>query len=248
MRHVLAFTIIIIACASKELPSFIKKCKLSGDQKIGDCIKDRIYELKPRLMDGIPELNLPPIEPLQLPLFELNTGNPNSNVAFNAKVSDLDVEGLKDVEIEQLDLNTENKTFEIKIKLPSVSGVGKYEVKGKVLLFQLQSKGTFTADLRNVESYTKIPIEIVSRDGKKYVSFSNDHSEQWSTFGTAKLHFENLFANKDINDQVNAVINENIVELASDVTPLIHTAVHKMITEILAPIFNDYSIDELFDD
>lgn len=56
--------------------SFIQKCSRS-DPQLNACLRDSFNGLKPYLISGIPEINLPPMEPLKIDLLgiENNAGN-----------------------------------------------------------------------------------------------------------------------------------------------------------------------------
>ncbi|KAB0792178.1 hypothetical protein PPYR_14137 [Photinus pyralis] len=248
MKLVFVFSLIVATCSSKELPSYIKKCKLSDPNlKVGDCIVNRIGDLQPRLLDGIPEMKLPPIEPFRFPKFELNTGS-NERIQINAVVTDLELRGMKDIIIDKLDLNLEEKTLVLKLKVPVVNTVGNYDIKGKVLMFEVKTQGKFSANLTNVQALTKSRFTIVDRDGKRYIQFKrNADDEAENSIDSAKIRFDNLFDNNEINDRVNAAINENVMALSKEFGPFVHTSIHKVISGILAPVFKEYSVEELFD-
>lgn len=53
---------------------YIKICSRK-DPDINNCIIDSIYRLRPYLAKGIPELDVPAIEPFVLPRLQFNIGN-----------------------------------------------------------------------------------------------------------------------------------------------------------------------------
>lgn len=58
------------------LASFIQKCSRS-DPQLNTCLRNSFNGLKPYLISGIPEIGLPPMEPLKIDLLgiENNAGN-----------------------------------------------------------------------------------------------------------------------------------------------------------------------------
>lgn len=61
------------------LADYIKVCK-GNDPNLNDCIIKAVYALKPNLITGIPELNVPAIEPFHIRNTYLNTGTGGVNI------------------------------------------------------------------------------------------------------------------------------------------------------------------------
>ncbi|KAF5287050.1 hypothetical protein FQR65_LT12351 [Abscondita terminalis] len=240
-----ACSTLFILSASKELPSFIEKCKLIEEEDVGECIKDRINVLKPRLVNGIPEMKLPSIDPLHIPKMEIHTGS-GSGVAFDAVVTKMDVFGGKDTEVVEVRLNLKTRTGLLHLKFPNLYVVGTYSIKGKVLLFDLQTKGPMTGNITDIDATTKFGFDVVEKNGQKYIKMKSTDIEVSNSFKNAVMRFDNLFDNQELNNQINIALNENVQELAKEVGPLVHDATHLLVVGVLNPVFNDYSIDELF--
>lgn len=56
------------------LADYIKVCNRK-DPDINNCIVDSINKLKPQLFKGIPELNVPPLEPFRLDTLQFSIGD-----------------------------------------------------------------------------------------------------------------------------------------------------------------------------
>ncbi|KAF5287048.1 hypothetical protein FQR65_LT12349 [Abscondita terminalis] len=232
-------------CCSKELPSYIEKCVYTNDPDLAECIKDRIKVLMPKLENGIPELKLPRLDPFSIPEMEVNTGS-GSNVAFQAVLRDLKILGCKNATVEQFQLNLKTQPSVFHLLVPNLSVIGSYEIKGKILLFDLQAKGTFSANLTDVDATTIFEVKVVEKNSKKYIQIPTDNVTVSTSFSTAVVNFEKLFEQQELNDQINKVINENVQDLAKEVAPIVHEAAHVVATGFMNPMFSDYSIDELF--
>ncbi|KAF5279955.1 hypothetical protein FQA39_LY18176 [Lamprigera yunnana] len=246
MKLFLVVVFVFYHCESKELPSFIKKCSMANKKVMGDCLQDRVHELVPQYQSGIPELKIPSIDPLIIKEIKINTGHGGS-VVLDATITNLKVEGLKNLTIKDIDFDFEKKSGHLEILMPILKIVGQNKLKGKVLLFELQSEGLLRGNIYDVDATTSFGLDTYTKNGKKYIRVNDDAFIAENTFRDANLYFEDLIPNKEINDQINLAINANIQELSKEVSPLLHEAIHTVIVTILAPIFNDYSIDELFD-
>lgn len=89
-------------------------------------------------------------------------------------------------------------------------------------------------------------FDIKEKNGKKYLTFTDERTLDHK-LGKINVHFTDLFKNNaELNEQVNAAINENIVEIGKEINPLVFESIHVLMTGLVEPIFKDYSLDELF--
>ncbi|KAJ8951214.1 hypothetical protein NQ318_010241 [Aromia moschata] len=65
-----------------EIPPYIKICK-RNTPNLAECIVDSIYALRPKLVEGLPELGVPPFEPLPLDRVELRSGPRTAKIDAN---------------------------------------------------------------------------------------------------------------------------------------------------------------------
>lgn len=76
--------------------AYIKICK-RNDPKLKECIADSVQQLRPKLKEGIPDLKVPPLEPLPLDEVKLRSG-PNS-AKIDANFTNLLVDGPSQFEL-----------------------------------------------------------------------------------------------------------------------------------------------------
>lgn len=74
-------------------------CKRT-DADVAKCVRTAIEKLRPKLKTGIPELNVPAIEPLNIPEIVISRGNTPSGV--RASLNDVNVFGIGDFQINSL--------------------------------------------------------------------------------------------------------------------------------------------------
>lgn len=84
------------------------------------------------------------------------------------------------------------------------------------------------------------------RKGKEYVNFDDIQLDlQFGPNNT--LIFENIFrGNKELTDQTNRIISENIEGIMMEVKPVFDSTVAQVALNLLKGIFNRFSLDELF--
>lgn len=68
----------------KSTADFIPKCRRS-DPDISSCILKGVEELRPRLKNGIPEVNLPALEPFTVPKLKLDRTAANLRIKATVK-------------------------------------------------------------------------------------------------------------------------------------------------------------------
>ena len=104
-------------------------------------------------MTGISDLNLPPIEPLNIP--KLGMENGHGAVRVRALFSNITAYGPGNYTIGKVRVDLKTLRMDLHLAIPKIELQGKYEVAGQVLLFPIQSKGDFWAlfGTKNITSY-----------------------------------------------------------------------------------------------
>nr|CAD7461676.1 unnamed protein product [Timema tahoe] len=106
LRMIAVTTLVLLAVHLGESKLKIKPAKEyfnlchMKDPELGDCIKNSIEALRPQLREGIPELNIVPLEPLNIPRLELQEGG--GNFKFRQIISNLTIHGLGDFRIDSI--------------------------------------------------------------------------------------------------------------------------------------------------
>lgn len=79
--------------------NYIHVCK-ANDPEIGACIVKSVNEIRPYLKEGIPDLDVPPLEPLLLDEIKLKRGPTTAQI--DANITDLQVWGPTSFEIVEI--------------------------------------------------------------------------------------------------------------------------------------------------
>lgn len=97
-----------------------------------------------------------------------------------------------------------------------------------------------------METRALISGEKFTKKGKEYADFNN--IELTLNFGrNNSLVFENIFrGNKELTDQTNKIISENIEGIMMEVKPVFDNTVSEIALSILRGVFDRFSLDELF--
>lgn len=123
------------------LASFIPLCK-RNDPKLSKCVIQAVEKIRPYLKKGIPEMNLPPGDPLHFYNTTTNTGK-GTSVSLEASSWDQIATGITDFEIQNIMFDFDNAKCFTTLVFPFVRLEGQYKFKGKVLLFTIDTTGNY---------------------------------------------------------------------------------------------------------
>ncbi|XP_037946301.1 protein takeout [Teleopsis dalmanni] len=224
-----------------KLPSFIKVCHRS-DPQLNMCARNSLNDLKERFIVGIPELFIPPIEPLVIPEVKMDqdSGAIYLHSTFkNVKITGLSNFTLNDITIEPKKLKFSLSTSFLKLSLNSL-----YIMKGKIMMMPLVGQGGCQANLTDVELKTVIIGQKYKKNGVTYIKVKDINLKY--ELGKAEMHLENLFnGDNALGERMNSFLNENWESLSDEVRPLLENAMIEVIRSSTDKIFDAYSYDDL---
>lgn len=97
--------------------------------KLDECVINSVSSLREKLRDGIPELDVPPVEPLKMSKVDL-TDMPN----FKATATDITLRGLLTYHINFLHVDLEKQQIDIDIYFDENKLDALYNVSAKILV------------------------------------------------------------------------------------------------------------------
>ncbi|XP_014289104.1 protein takeout [Halyomorpha halys] len=230
---------VVLQLVFAELPSYIKVCK-RNDPKINQCIINSIETLRPQLIKGIPELDVPAMEPLKLKKISVSEGGP-----FRAVGTDVIVKGASNFEIKDLQCDIEKLEFIVAIYIPFLTFDCTYDVDARVLQLRVKGNGPLKANATDIDGKGIVKGKKITKDGKTYVAF-NDLDLKLN-IKSYHIHLENLFNNDPaLNEAVNVALNENKKELITTIRPQAERVVTNVLLEIANKITQHFTYEELF--
>ncbi|XP_065358460.1 uncharacterized protein LOC135952445 [Calliphora vicina] len=177
------------------------------DANINDCLLKVFAEMIPRSKDGIPEINVPPMDP-----FVINkTSYIFSHPIVQGKVSvrNLKLHGLSKVITKSLDYKREGDQVTLKVKshIPEMFVEGMYRAKIKVNAANISSKGPFNVTMTNIDVDFHTTSELYDRDGHRYMRVKTFNFDP--TLGNMKFYAEGLLPEPLLNDAIIEFLNQN---------------------------------------
>ncbi|XP_062549035.1 protein takeout-like [Armigeres subalbatus] len=232
---------VVINSVSGALPSIIKVCS-RNDPKIDQCIIDEVDHIRSNLANGDfgKEFDIPKLEPLYIEHLKMQRGQD-----FNAVFNKLNVYGCSAFKIDRLQAKPMNLSFDLAMNIPKLNFTGKYSLKMKLLLLNLQGKGDLKGSLTNTRLAARIRGYTEKIDDKEYIRFHRIGIRLKVENGSFQL--DNLFNGDPVLGQVgNQVINENSRVLLDEIIPGLEKNLGRIFTEIINKLLKTATIDEMF--
>ncbi|XP_003690199.1 uncharacterized protein LOC100868510 [Apis florea] len=217
-----------------ETPEYILPCSRS-DPKIDVCFQNTLNHLQPYLLKGIPELDLPPIEPLIIP--ELGMENGQGAVRVRALFSNITVIGAGNYTLTKSRVDVKTYRLDIHLAFPKIELQGRYEVVGNVLLFPIQSHGEFWALFGDVQAIGRIQGAEEIRDGVRYLKVAR----MLVDFGLGRARFrvvDQLNGDNVIGQAMNQFLNQNAKEIIEEMRPAASASIAKHFKNFLGKALN----------
>ncbi|XP_017755827.1 PREDICTED: protein takeout-like isoform X1 [Eufriesea mexicana] len=223
---------------------YIKPCKKS-DPDINKCITRSIDQLRDKLATGIPELEAPAIEPLNLKEIRLFRGPVGARLDIN--ITDLRVSGPSTFKIRDLKADVENVVFTFKVNFEKLNFQGKYQINTRVLLLKLTGQGELTGTFTDYDSDVVLRARKVFRDGDTYLNF--ERMKVKIKIGKANLHLSNLFGGDTVlSAATHELLNNNNALFLDEITPVLELSLAELFTDVANKITKSFTYKELFPD
>ncbi|KAJ3654890.1 hypothetical protein Zmor_014043 [Zophobas morio] len=240
----LCLSLVGLGAPAREIPSYIHICKRS-DPRVARCIRESVEYLLPQLKNGIPELQVPSLEPLHIDEITIFGGDVPSNL--KAFLRNVKVHGASNFQITKIKLNIDKNTYRVGVKFPKMVFDGDYDVDARILVTPIKGTGKFTADITDVDGQAVLKGEIIQHNGHREIKFSSfDFAIK---IGDYNLHLENLFNGDEVlSKAITDVIHENKGEMIQAALPFIQRKAAEILLEAANKITDGLDYDEVFPD
>ncbi|XP_037036850.1 uncharacterized protein LOC119074672 [Bradysia coprophila] len=133
--------------AQGKSPEYIKQCRQS-DPRLIECLKNSLHHLKPYLAQGIPEIEMPSVEPFLMDSLSLQlTGGPQG---YRVTLKNMEIFGASNYTVNSVKLSRNGAPFEASITIPRLSIRAKYTSSGVLIIIPASGQGDFDATLDGV--------------------------------------------------------------------------------------------------
>lgn len=220
-------------------PEYILPCN-RGDPEIDTCIKNSFNHLRPYLARGLPDLQVPPVEPLLIDrlVMENSAGPVRVTAAFN----NITVVGPSNYTVTKIRSDLKKLRIDLGLVLPRIEITGRYEVSGQVLLFPVRSQGDFWAAFMDVAAIAKIFGKEIERDSVKYMMADRllvDFKLRNSRFKVR----DTVNHGSVIGEAMNQFLNNNAAEIIEEMRPAASASIAKHFQSFINAAFTKIPID-----
>ncbi|RVE47052.1 hypothetical protein evm_008334 [Chilo suppressalis] len=226
--------------STKKLPSYIEVCK-RDQATISECVRHSIETLKPRLSKGLPELDVPGIEPFYVPEIVLASGG---QLPLSAVGKDVKVSGAANFSIRSLTVDLDTLTIRARVRFPHLHLVGKYTVDGQILVVPIKGMGIVTSEAVKADAELVLKGQTEKRDGVEYVRFTSLRSN--IAIKDYRIRLDGLFnGDKVLGDATNEAINQNRGEFFRAVKPVLEKTVSKLFLDMANKVVDGITMDDI---
>ncbi|CAH2047681.1 unnamed protein product, partial [Iphiclides podalirius] len=215
-----------------NLPSFIQPCSIS-DPNLNQCVEKAIEAAGPKFADGIPELGIRPLDPVELGTVLVD------NPALKLTFTDTVVTGLRDFRVNSYKINTEKGKASLDFTA-NVTLKANYDMDGQVLILPIRGNGQAKIKITNLNIVIKYDYE--TKEGHWVVTGYKDSYKM----ERAHFKFTNLFGgNKELADTTHRFVNENWGIIMQEIAPPALEEIIKKCIEEVKKLFAGVPVAEL---
>lgn len=236
---IFTFTL-LIAYVAAEIPSYINVCG-RRNPNLDQCILNNINNIKHKICDGIPELDVPPNNPLVLETLTIADTTDNKLYLRDTKVT-----GLCNFTVNNFHFDINKLHFDAKLSFGLLQLNSTYDFDVRVLV-AIAQKGLVYITTDAVTADVSIDMKTTNKGDKKYLYLSQIK---------INLDIKNYDSKYDLNErelgQLNQIINNfignNKKEIIETLKPVLEEIVSKRILLLSNNIVKHFTYDELFPD
>lgn len=235
------FILAAIGFTAAKVPSYIHVCG-RRNPKLGECVIESVKALNDHIRDGIPELDVPPIEPLYIPSVPLADMQDFKAIGRNITLSGLSYHILHSVEFKFTD---DGGMVHIECEFPNVKMHALYDVTARILV-PIKGNGPITITTKNVRANVKLTFKVVNRGGVPHVYFPAMTTQLTVTDFDVDFVAENF--DKVLQDAVSQALGSSHKEVLEFTKPNLEKAISERVLQISNQICKHFTYDELLPD
>ncbi|KAJ0181378.1 hypothetical protein K1T71_003463 [Dendrolimus kikuchii] len=241
---IVLFCVIVVCAYARVTPDYFPSCKRS-DPEIEKCALEAIENMRAKLKEGIPEVNIPSVDPFTVPNLKLD--RTAQNLRIKATVKNAKAYGGSDFKIEKLKLNLNNKyAGEIKMTFPKLVVNADYDVRGsQILTIDISGKGKLKGNFTSITVVAKGTAKPITKDGVQYLQADKVITKV--RIGHGQIAVDDTQRPVAASSAA-TFFNSNPNVVLDILTPLIEETSAAVVKAFLNKIFNSIPLNELLVD
>ncbi|KAL4089581.1 hypothetical protein QTP88_024594 [Uroleucon formosanum] len=239
---------------TSRLAKYTTLCKIS-DPKLTECLTSVMKDILKYSKSGIPELNIPTLEPFVIQEIDLKIFEGLSSSFFGGTVQksnkskafarNLVVHHSSEFNIHELKVDIKKQEFFIDLTFPKLEIEGEYDVN--LIMFNMPIKSTGPVFINATDSTVKATLsgKTIKRKNESLLLF--DSIDIKVDFKDYAIKIDNLFKkDQNLNRALNDMIKNQKAELRKLTMPMIEELAGKMVLSMVNQILTGLPLEEIF--
>ncbi|XP_031345652.1 uncharacterized protein LOC116172561 [Photinus pyralis] len=239
---VLVLVLLGAAWVNAQILSKLTLCSQS-DPKFKECLKDAIPKGLALLGAGVPELNIPPIDPMKMDKWEVTAEGP---LTFPQTYTNIDIHGHTKGKVKDLDITLTDTDFFLSIDLvcDEVDYQADYVYENAILDgVDYSSKGKTSTMAFNYDSRNNFTGTIIKKDGENYISITKVDVE---SLGVDDMKFKIDSDDPEVGKKMAKLFNEKWRDMIKETKPK-YTKIYAEIYKNEAnAFFSKFPVNQIF--
>ncbi|XP_050548943.1 uncharacterized protein LOC126910423 [Daktulosphaira vitifoliae] len=236
-----------------RLSKYVKICKIN-DPQFDPCVNNAMKDIFKYAKTGIPEANIPIMEPFKIPEIDLSIfqalspqilGSRQNADKFRAFARNVIIHHASELKINRIKTDMKEKKFNLNLNLPFLDIVGEYDVNLILFGLPIKSIGPLKSNVTDTNVECTLKGQLVTRKSDKYLLFDNIDIKV--DFKDYNIIIENIFKkDQNLNRALNDMIKSQKMELKKLVMPMVEEIAGKMLLTMLNQIIGSLPYTEWF--
>ncbi|KAE8747378.1 hypothetical protein FOCC_FOCC005845 [Frankliniella occidentalis] len=232
--------------SAAELSDFVTPCK-SADPELNECVRQaaqRLFEISAK---GIPELNVPKLDPAVVPKLALER---DGALTMNLELVNSTHHGLSGVKVKTASVDPHKNVYNFTVLIPHYVVAGQYDISGRVILLPITGHGSANITFIDTEGSWTFQGEREIRDGESFLKLTSLKTYiSHDSPKNVRIHFDGLFGgNKVLGDTMNHFMNENWKEITKQLKPSVQASFDRRLLPVAQRFLANFPLKQLYAD
>ncbi|XP_050463231.1 uncharacterized protein LOC126857635 isoform X1 [Cataglyphis hispanica] len=227
-------------CAVDNVTFPVNPCK-QNSSNYSACLKNALEELWPQLVEGLPEINFPPLDPF---FYDYSKAVFNRGQIYGEiNVFNITITGIRKTHFLVIRpyIYDDKYRFEIDVEVPRLVIDGDCNAIGSLGGIRMGGKGHFNLTLEDIRGTWDLTGHVVND------TWTVEHFRFLPTVRNMKIYLNNLFDNnKELNDLAMFFVNEYWPTLYRAMLPITSKNWDSWLTGLSNRLFSKVSFSKLF--
>ncbi|XP_045471911.1 uncharacterized protein LOC123678759 isoform X1 [Harmonia axyridis] len=221
---------------------YVKQC-YEGDLQLIKCFKDALHHLTPYLAEGIPEIELPSVEPFRMDELSLSlTTGPNG---YKVSLLDIDIFGASNFSVKKLRLSEKDRPFETRIHIPKLKINSRYKSSGVLIILPASGNGTLNGLFEDLTAIVRGTASISEKEGVKYLHIDTLNVD--IEIKNVKMVVKDIYRNNSILTQaINLFLRDNGQEILRIMLPQLRMKLATLFMDISNKLLSHLPLDVFY--